>query len=221
MNTIIHEHKCDKIPIGYSVGALQEEGFVDIWFINNERNGSNISPITYCPFCAKYLTTNPRRNRKRKYEENVIGTRLYRAFIQMKTRCTNPGYRYFNNYGGRGITICDEWVNNFNNFREWALSNGYDDNLTLDRIDPNKHYTPDNCRWITQEEQNRNRRYHNWATINGVTKIISDWSRETGIHCNTIKQRIEYGHTDEEILYKGRLPGRQGRKKTVNKTRIS
>ena len=88
-------------------------------------------------------------------------TRLYRIWANMKDRCLNsnaPGYLY---YGGRGITICDEWKNDFLQFYDWAMANGYADDLSIDRIDNDKGYNPDNCRWATHSEQMRNRRH--WA----------------------------------------------------------
>lgn len=88
-------------------------------------------------------------------------TRLYSIWHHMKYRCNNPNAPKYPLYGGRGITVCDEWINSFPAFRDWALDNGYDDNLTLDRIDNNKGYNPNNCRWATSSDQNRNRRpYH-------------------------------------------------------------
>ena len=76
----------------------------------------------------------------------------------MKTRCINKRSKDYNRYGGRGITICDAWLNDFVEFREWALKNGYSDDLSIDRSDVNGDYTPDNCRWVTAKEQARNRR---------------------------------------------------------------
>lgn len=88
-------------------------------------------------------------------------TRLYKIYWDMKTRCHNPNYDKYYNYGGRGITVCTEWLDKksgFVSFRNWALINGYDDKLTLDRIDVNGNYKPDNCRWATNQEQCLNTR---------------------------------------------------------------
>ena len=87
------------------------------------------------------------------------GTRLYRIWKKMKSRCSNlndPDYQQY--YGSRGITVCDEWLHNFQAFHDWAMSHGYSDELTIDRMDNDKGYSPDNCRWATAEEQRHNQR---------------------------------------------------------------
>lgn len=93
------------------------------------------------------------------------GTRLHRIWKAMHTRCYNrnsPAYGY---YGGRGISICDEWKNSYIAFRDWALTHGYSDELTIDRIDNNLGYSPDNCRWATMAQQNENKRAQNGFKI--------------------------------------------------------
>ena len=99
---------------------------------------------------------------------------LFNLWQTMKTRCENPKRKNFKRYGARGITVCEEW-HEAKNFVEWALSNGYKKGLQLDRIDNNKGYSPDNCRFVTATENSRNRRNSRLLTINGETKCVSEW----------------------------------------------
>nr|DAH21853.1 MAG TPA: PROTEIN/DNA Complex catalytic motif, Helix-turn-helix DNA [Caudoviricetes sp.] len=91
-------------------------------------------------------------------KHGYYGTRLYRIYYKMKERCYKPSNDNYKYYGGLGITICDEWLNDFSAFAKWSIENGYDEKLTIDRKDNTKGYSPDNCRWITIQEQQRNRR---------------------------------------------------------------
>ena len=86
------------------------------------------------------------------------GTRLYRIWSAIKRRCNNPNTINYKDYGGRGITMCNEWLNNFLSFHEWALNNGYKDNLTIERLNVNESYSPLNCKWVTYKRQNNNKR---------------------------------------------------------------
>ena len=110
--------------------------------------------------------------------------RLYSIWSNMKTRCYNKNTECYSRYGGRGITVCDEWKK-FEAFRDWALSNGYSDDLTIDRIDNDGNYEPSNCRWVTRKENMRNCSYNHYIEIMGMRKIVSDWIKELGISKTT------------------------------------
>jgi hypothetical protein len=96
--------------------------------------------------------------RSKIHGKSRAGSRLYRIWKNMKTRCFNQKVKSYKDYGGRGITICDEWCNSFEAFETWALSNGYADDLTIDRINNDWNYCPDNCKWATKKEQANNKR---------------------------------------------------------------
>lgn len=117
-------------------------------------------------------------------------TRLYRIWKQMRIRCncvTNPTYKY---YGARGITICDDW-NDFAVFREWALAHGYTDELSIDRIDNDGPYCPENCRWVSMAEQTRNTRNCKRYEHDGVTLTHNEWARRLGIDPASLTKRIK------------------------------
>lgn len=114
-------------------------------------------------------------------------SRLYRTWSHIKERCQNKNCKSYKNYGGRGITICDEWKNDFMAFHNWAMANGYKDDLTIDRIDVNGNYEPNNCRWVSMEEQAKNKR--NRILYNGYK--IEDLQNITGLKYETIYRRIK------------------------------
>ena len=125
--------------------------------------------------------------------------RLDIIHFNMIQRCTNPNSTYFPRYGGRGITVCHEWRTR-NNFKKWALSHGYRNDLTIDRIDNNKGYSPDNCRWVTPSQNCCNRSTTHFVTAFGKRESLMEWSRELNISYNTLKKRVTDHHEDGEYL---------------------
>lgn len=117
-------------------------------------------------------------------------TRLYRIWGNMKGRCYCKSRREYKNYGGRGITVCPEWLHDFKAFYDWAMANGYADNLTLDRKEVNGNYEPSNCRWITNREQQNNRQDSYFVSFNGKTQTLAQWSVELNMCYKTLQKRI-------------------------------
>ena len=146
---------------------------------------------------GKANTRHGGNRRNAPYEEK----RLYHIWSGMKQRCENPNNGSYSNYGGRGIKICEEW-NDFANFQKWSLDNGYSDDLSIDRIDYNGNYEPNNCRWATKIEQANNTRANRFVDIGGVSHTVADWSRISGVKAATILARLEYGWKPEDAVYK-------------------
>lgn len=133
------------------------------------------------------------------------GTRLYRIYSCMINRCYNSNDKeHYPNYGQRGIKVCDEWLNDNASFFDWAMSHGYNDNLTIDRIDNDGNYTPDNCRWVSTYEQNKNRSNSILVKYNNKTKTINEWINDLDLKLSyrTIQNRlINLGWTPDEAFY--------------------
>lgn len=121
-------------------------------------------------------------------------TRLYYLWRSMKERCCLPSQDNYKRYGGRGIKVCDEWINNFEAFRDWAYRNGYNDSLSIDRIDNNGDYTPNNCRWVTLKEQARNTRGNHYVEFMGQRKTLVELSEEYNVNYDLLKTRINKLH---------------------------
>jgi hypothetical protein len=118
----------------------------------------------------------------------------------MKIRCYNTNDPHYPRWGGRGIYVCDEWKEDFLAFYNWAHKNGYKKGLSLDRIDNDGPYSPDNCRWATREEQMNNTRHNKFITFEGKTLGVIQWGKDLGINPKVLRHRMERGWTDEEII---------------------
>jgi hypothetical protein len=150
--------------------------------------------------------------------------RIYRIWAGMKDRCYNKNRSKYKRYGARGIVVCEEWKNNFMNFYNWAISNGYQDNLSIDRKDNDGNYEPDNCRWITNKEQCNNTSINRFITINNKTQTLSQWAREVNIRIETIEARLKKGLEGEDLIKKPikNLIAINGESKTITEwSRIS
>lgn len=140
-------------------------------------------------------------NRKRaKWRTADRGTRLHRIWKGMIARTTYKSQAAYKNYGGRGISVCDEWCNSFEAFRNWAMVNGYSDDLTIDRIDTDGNYCPDNCRWVEWGVQNSNQRSNVVIELNGVRHTAAQWADIMGISRDCIYKRVRRGKSVDEIL---------------------
>ena len=141
-------------------------------------------------------------NRARKHGD--AGNRLYAIWDSMRQRCNNPNCHAYHNYGGRGISICDEW-SDYAAFRRWAYESGYSElaargKCTLDRMNVNEGYSPDNCRWVDMKAQSQNRRDSILLEYNGQCMALSDWADKVGLDYTTLWKRYRQGLSPEDIL---------------------
>ena len=119
----------------------------------------------------------------------------------MRSRCNNPNTKEYHRYGGKGIKVCGEW-NDYFVFRDWAYQNGYADNLTIDRMDNNGDYCPENCKWSTLVEQQQNRCTSHMITYNGRTQNLTLWAKEYNMPRDRLKRRLQLGWPFEEAIRK-------------------
>lgn len=134
--------------------------------------------------CKKFESHNKRHG--------MTKTRIHTTWLSMRSRCYDKKCQSYPYYGGRGITVCDEWKDSFESFYSWAISNGYTDELLIDRIDNNKGYSPNNCRWVTMNEQNNNRRNNIFLEYDGAINTLANW-------CKILNLNYRHYHT---IYYK-------------------
>jgi hypothetical protein len=173
-----------------------------IWLCKCDCGNEKCIPITYLTSgdTKSCGCLNSELVSKRVQTHNKTNTRLYKIHVNMKDRCYNQSNLAFKDYGGRNISICEEWLNKENgfiNFYNWAMNNSYRKDLTLDRINNDDNYKPDNCKWSTNLEQARNRR----SNIKYKNKCIKDWCKELNLNYGTVMSRINnLNWTIEESL---------------------
>lgn len=137
---------------------------------------------------------------QRKTTHHMTNTRLYHIWVSMKQRCYNPKHISYKNYGGSGIKVCAEWKNDFQKFYDWAMLNGYSDDLTIDRIDTKGNYKPTNCQWADAKSQACNRRNNIVVKFQDRQLTLSEVSEITGINYWALKNRYHRGDRGEKLL---------------------
>lgn len=163
-----------------------------------------------CVFLEKHEVTKTHGMRR---------TSLYNSWSLMNQRCKNENLPYFENYGGRGISVCPGWEN-FEVFAEWAQKNGYQIGLSIDRVNVDGNYELGNCKWSTESEQQRNKRTNRFIMINGESKTVAEWAEISGLPYKTLQRRIYTGCKEENLLspigYQHNLLEINGVEKTMN-----
>lgn len=154
----------------------------------------------YLSNAKQYREQNKEKVRKA-YEEWAKKNPVHSVWRKMKSRCYSPKSDHYHLYGGRGIKICDRWLGP-DGYKNFEVDMGPRPTLkhTIERIDTNGNYEPNNCTWATRTQQQRNRRVNVLVTINGVTKCVAEWSEISGINAKTIRGRLESGWSPEQIL---------------------
>ena len=166
---------------------------IDVWYAHLKKG-------QYSCGCARSRLISEKMK-----THGMSDTKIFGLWRHMKERCYKKSHKSYKDYGGRGIQVCDEWINNFVLFYEWAIANGYDENAdfmqcTLDRIDVNGNYEPSNCRFISMKEQCNNRRNNRFISYNGEVHTIAEWSEKLHMKYCTISWRLNKGWDVEEIL---------------------
>lgn len=183
-----------------SLDTLSKE-YLEEHYIRHGENrytisaATGVSPTKIANLLAKYGI-----RRRSVTKHGLYKHPLNIMWCGMKERCNNPNSDNYKWYGALGITVCDEWTN-FINFYNWAIENGWEDGLTIDRIDYSKGYSPDNCRFITMKEQCKNRRSNVYITVDGETHIQCEWAEILGLHRKTIA-KWKNRHGEEYVINK-------------------
>lgn len=157
---------------------------------NSLKQGDTLSCGCYKKECRKGINKI----------HGMTGTRVHRIWVSMKSRCYNPNNKKYPRYGARGITVCEEWKNTFLSFYDWAMNNGYSDNLSIDRIDVNGNYEPSNCRWVTNKVQANNKTTNKFVVYKGETKTVAEWADILNFDYYLVVRRIRLGWDVEKAF---------------------
>lgn len=133
-------------------------------------------------------------------KHGLCGTKLYNVWLTMKQRCYNPSDKHYKWYGAKGVKVCEEWLNDPAEFVSWCENNGYREGLTIDRINSEGDYSPDNCRFITMSAQQRNRSSNKRIEYNGETMSVQEWAEKLHIKPSTLRARFNKGWSIERAL---------------------
>lgn len=195
-------NKRKPVPIGKKFGKLT--------IIENYTDEKGQTKVKCKCDCGKYkivLLYELKNNHikscgclRTKHGKSNKKNRLYKIWGIIRDRCFCKTYLRYKDYGGRGITICEEWKNDFLVFEKWALANGYSDNLSIDRINNDGNYCPENCRWATAKEQANNRRNSKFIYYNNEKLTISQFANKYNINRNILNQKINKGFKIQEII---------------------
>lgn len=147
------------------------------------------------------------RKTKRKNAKIKFQTWIYKEWLGIKTRCYNINHSSYLSYGGRGIKLCDEWLE-YENFKEWSFNNNYSEELTIDRLNTNKNYCPENCRWATHEQQVESRHNNRRIIAFGENKTLMDWIEDPRckVCLKSLKNRLKSGWSTEDAIAKNEDP---------------
>lgn len=165
------------------------------YFCECQCNDKTIKSVCGDSLTSQKSTSCGCYNRKRVSEttskHRSSNSNLYDVWINIKQRCLNKNNPNYKNYGGRGITICNEWVNDFEKFQKWSIENGYKKGLNIDRKDNDKGYSPENCRFITYIENQNNKRTNTYIKFNNETETITNWAKKLNMNPRTLVTRLD------------------------------
>lgn len=165
------------------------------------RSGKSVSCGCYRIENSRRMTTKRNEEKPPKYN-GMYDKRLYGVWYNMKNRCSNPNHKSRKIYYDRGISVCEEWNGSYESFCKWAYSHGYNEHLTIDRIDNEKGYCPDNCRWVTSKAQGNNRRNNHLVEMFGEVHTLAEWSEKLGVSEYRMWYYSSKGFSDDRLREK-------------------